>query len=62
MDPELRACLDEGRRHFDVAAERMAMQVQLVAGGVTALAERLEPGDGAGDRAHDPAGRPRAAG
>ncbi|HEV8311092.1 MAG TPA: hypothetical protein VGW35_25805 [Methylomirabilota bacterium] len=42
MDPELRAYLDENRRHFDVVAERMTTQVQLVAEGVTALAERLD--------------------
>jgi len=42
MGPELRAYLDENRRHFDVVAERMTAQVQLVAEGVTALAERLD--------------------
>jgi hypothetical protein len=42
MDPELRAYLDENRRHFDVVAERMTTQVQLVAEGVTALAERVD--------------------
>jgi hypothetical protein len=42
MDPELRAYLEENRRHFDVVAERMTAQVQLVAEGVTAVAERLD--------------------
>jgi Trp operon repressor len=42
MDPELRAYLDENRRHFDVVGERMTSQVQLVAEGVTALAERVD--------------------
>lgn len=42
MDAELRAYLDENRRHFDVVAEQMAGQVQLVAEGVSALAERLD--------------------
>ncbi len=42
MDPELRAYLEENRRHFDVVAERMTAQVQLATEGVTALAERLD--------------------
>ena len=42
MDPELRAYLDETRRHFDVVAERMGSQVQLVAEGVRSLSERLD--------------------
>ena len=42
MDPELRAYLDDNRRHFDVVAEQMAVQVRLVAEGVTALAERFD--------------------
>ena len=42
MDLELRAYLDDNRRHFDVVAERMGTQIQLVAEGVTSLAERLD--------------------
>ena len=42
MDPELRAYLDENRRHFDVVAEQMTARVQLVAEGVMALAERVD--------------------
>jgi hypothetical protein len=42
MDPELRGYLDENRRHFDVVAEQMTARVQLVAEGVTGLAERLD--------------------
>lgn len=42
MDPEFRAYLDETRRHFDVVAEQMRAQVQLVAEGVSSLADRLD--------------------
>jgi hypothetical protein len=42
MDPELRAYLEENRRHFDVVAEGVTAQVQLVAEGVTALSTRLD--------------------
>lgn len=42
MDAELRAYLDENRRHFDVVAERMGSQVQLIAGGVSSLSDRLD--------------------
>ena len=42
MDPEIRAYLDENRRHFDVLAERMGSQVQLVAESVSSLADRLD--------------------
>lgn len=41
MDPELRAYLDEQRRHFDVATEGMRSQGQLVAEGVSTLGSRL---------------------
>jgi hypothetical protein len=42
MDPELRAYLDENRRHCDAVVEQMTARVQLVAEGVTALADRVE--------------------
>ena len=42
MDPELRTYLDEQRRHFDVVAEAMGSQIQLVAEGVSTLAARLD--------------------
>lgn len=35
MDPEVRAYLDETSRHFDIVAEQMRAQVQLVAEGVS---------------------------
>ncbi len=42
MDPELRAYLDETRRHFDVVAEQMRGKLQLVAEGASSLANRLD--------------------
>ena len=42
MDSDLRAYLDEQRRHFDVVAEAMKSQVQLVAEGVSGLGTRLD--------------------
>jgi DNA repair exonuclease SbcCD ATPase subunit len=42
MDAELRAYLEENRRHFDVVAEHMRSQLQLVAEGVSSLADRLD--------------------
>ena len=42
VDPELRAYLDENRRHFDVVTEGMRSQLQLVAEGVSTLAGRLD--------------------
>ena len=42
MDPELRTYLDDQRRHFDVVAEAMRSQVQLVAEGVGTLGSRLD--------------------
>ena len=42
MDPELRTYLDDQRRHFDVVAEAMRSQVQLVSEGVSTLSSRLD--------------------
>jgi hypothetical protein len=42
MDPELRAYLDDTRRHFDIVAEQMRAQVQLVAEGVSSLSDRVD--------------------
>lgn len=42
MDPEFRDYLDETRRHFDIVAEQMRAQLQLVAEGVTSLVDRLD--------------------
>ena len=46
MDPDVRAYLDENRRHFDIVADRMESQLQLVAEGVTSLSERLDRVEG----------------
>lgn len=42
MDPELRVYLDEQQRHFDVVAEAMGSQIQLVAERVSTLGGRLD--------------------
>jgi hypothetical protein len=42
MDPELRAYLEDSRRHFDIVAEQIRAQLQLVAEGITLLADRLD--------------------
>jgi len=42
MDPEIRAYLDETRAHFDVVADQMRGQLQVVAEGVPSLADRLD--------------------
>jgi DNA repair exonuclease SbcCD ATPase subunit len=42
MDPEIRTYLDETRRHFDVVAEQMRSQLQVVAEGVSSLTDRLD--------------------
>ena len=42
MDPELRASFDETRRHFDVVAEDMRRQIQLLAEGLSMRIDRAE--------------------
>jgi hypothetical protein len=42
MDAELRAAVDELRRHFDVVGEALRADVRLVAEGVTALSDRVD--------------------
>ncbi|HSE95171.1 MAG TPA: hypothetical protein VLD61_04730 [Methylomirabilota bacterium] len=42
MNPELRAAVDEMRRHFDVVAEGLHGDIRLVAEGVTVLSERVD--------------------
>ena len=42
MDPELRAYLEENRRHFEVVAEGMGSQLQQVAEAVSSLTEHLD--------------------
>ena len=43
MDPELRAYLDDTRRHFDIVAEHVRGQLQLVAERVSFLADWVDP-------------------
>jgi hypothetical protein len=42
VDPELRAYLDDTRRHFDVVAERLESRMQLISEGVSSLSERVD--------------------